>query len=82
MKDVIQFEEWNFLEEHFVQNNEERQQWTRAKREKDQETAEWNAVKATRLQETKIYDLSRKYPAFNEDALPTYKMEGVIKNYG
>lgn len=75
MKDVIQFEKWNFLEAQF---REEMPEWTIAKNEVVEKKDKWNRIKATELRGTKLYQMAKQFPAFNEDALPVNKMEGLI----
>ena len=78
MKEAIQFEAWSFLEEHFNSVESERQQWIKAKVKADCKAEEVKTSRKARLRQTKLFQLSQDYPAFNEDALQSFKMSGVI----
>ena len=74
METAIKFERWDFLEAHFNEG-EEKVQWSRAKEDKLQT----RPVLST-SSESRLFALSRQFPMFNDKAIPSFKMEGVI-NY-
>lgn len=71
LNDAIQFEEWDFLKAYF---QPETTQWALAMVDADQRKS-----KCKRITSTKIFNLAKKYPAFNEAALPTNKLPSVLR---
>lgn len=74
LDEAIQFEALSFLESHF-QDFELKQ----AKERADSKAEEFNRTASMTLRQTKIFQLSRNFPAFNENCLPTAKLDGVIR---
>ena len=73
LKEAIQFEAWSFLRFHFPEH-----EWIQAKTRAEHIKEELQSARETSLKKTKIFRLSRAYPAFNEDSLPPVKLDGVI----
>ena len=75
LREAIKFESWTFLEKQFSSQAKELAQWRKAKQRKDLllEARPFNKP----LEELKIEQLSKRFPMFNEDAVPG----PVIKNW-
>ena len=78
LEEAIKFEAWSFLEAQFQDDETERKQWREAKTRADQRDEEFDRTKETALHHTRLFRLSRTYPAFNEAALPPVKLKGVV----
>ena len=75
MQAAIKFEKWDFLEENF--SGEQKTQWEGAKKE-----AETRALrrKTDGTKNSKVFQLSRTYPLFQDDAIPSGELN-VFKHY-
>ena len=78
LKDAIKFENWNFLEEHLSGNPGEKRQWLEAKAKVARDRA---SRRGTGDLESKVYKLSRQFPMFQEDSIPSVKMDVVNSNW-
>ena len=72
LKDAIKFEKWDFLEEQFSGNPREKRLWLEEKAKVAQDRA---SKRGTGNWETKVYKLSRRFPMFQEDSIPSVKMD-------
>ena len=62
LREAIKFESWTFLEKQFSSQAKELAQWRTAKQRKVK-------PREKSLEQLKIWQLSRKFPMFNEDAV-------------
>ena len=78
LKDAIKFENWNFLAEQISGNPGQKRQWLEA-------NAKVAGDRASRRGpgdlESKVYKLSRQFPMFQEDSIPSVKMDVVSQSY-
>ena len=72
---ATKFESWDFLKAHFNKGKEKRM-WRRAKKRLHEEEKQLSDV--ARSSGIKIFDLSRKFPVFNEGAVQCFGMESLI----
>ena len=79
LKDAIKFEKQDFLEEHFNDDQGEKRQWLEEKAKVARDRA---SRRGTGNWETKVYKLSRRFPMFQEDSIPSMTMDVVYKSYG
>ena len=78
LKDAIKFEKWDFLEEQISGNSGEKRQWLEAKAKVAQDRA---SRRRPGDLESKVYKLSRQFPMFQEDSIPSEKMDVVSQSY-
>ena len=81
LEEAVQFEAWPFLEKHLKWWHVNKWWWRlrQAKARALKQDKELEKAKKTTLRQTKIFQLSRVYPAFNEDALPEAKLGDSVQ---
>ena len=75
MRDTaIKFQSWDFLQMNFPAV-EDKAVWRKAKVASTSSPADLKTMEPPR--ETKVYDLARRFPVFNEDSLPIVELTDV-----
>ena len=75
MEDAIKFENWSFLEIYYSFYSEEKRKWLKAKAKAAKDRA---SKTRTGIKKSRVYQLSRRFPMFQEDSIPSVNMNDVI----
>ena len=78
--EAVKFESWSFLEKQFSSQAKEQAQWKKAKLMADHLIGARPLNKP--LEQLKIWKLSRRFPMFNEDAVPGPVLKDCISYSG
>ena len=77
MQAATKFERWDFLESHFS-SIEASENKTEDEEEEEEEEKIQDDRLADCLRTSKLFQLSRLFPMFNDDAIPSPKLDNVV----
>ena len=78
MASAVKFHDWDFLQQKFSSDADERRKWKCEKDKAYKEAEEWNCTKMQVLEGTKVFGLSRQFQMFNEDVIKSPDLKDVV----
>ena len=78
MASAVKFHDWDFLQQNFSSDADEKRKWKREKVKADKEAKKWNRTKKQVLKRTKVFGLSRQFQMFNEDVIQSPDLNDVV----